>query len=308
MQRGLQRYLCSDCGHLFRNERRERNEGKTHLWLEYVFNKQSVRELSETYTKDRRTIKKELASYVLPLKVHTPRAIHLIVDATYFGDRLEDTSWCVVVFRDFYGKEDLWWTYAHTETTSVYCEGRAYLENLGYTIESVTADGFGGIKQAFSGIPYQMCHVHMERLLRKGTTRNPQTEAGQVLRALTLSLFDTTSILFRQRYTHYLDKYRTFLNEKTINPLTGKSDWTHEKLHIASLSIYTHFPYLFTYETNTKIPTTSNALEAHFRHINEVTAVHCGLARPQKQKLISTILHASTIAPTEVKLTEIFKI
>jgi hypothetical protein len=303
----LQRYRCSNCGHLFRNERRERTEEKTPLWLAYVFNKQSVRELSETHTKDRRTIKKELESYILPEKIHTPRAVHLIVDATYFGDRLEDTSWCVVVFRDYYEKEDLWWAYAHTETTSLYYEGRQYLERLGYIIESVTADGFGGIRQAFSGIPYQMCHVHMERLLRKGTTRNPLTEAGKVLRALTLSLFDTTSILFKQRYTNYLNKYRTFLNEKSFNTETGRSEWTHERLRTASLSIAIHLRYLFTYELNRKIPTTSNALEAHFRHINEVTAVHCGLSRPQKQKLISTILLASTIAPSEEKLREIFK-
>jgi hypothetical protein len=245
--------------------------------------------------------------YTLPEKIHTPRLVHLIVDATYFGDRLEDTSWCVVVFRDFYEKEDLWWSYVHTETTSAYHEGRQYLETLGYTILSVTADGFGGIKQAFSGIPYQMCLVHMERLLRKGTTRDPKTEGGKVLRALTLSLFDTTSAIFRQRYTNYLEKYRTFLNEKSFNPETGRSEWTHERLRTASLSVAVHFPYLFTYESNEKIPTTSNALEAHFRHINEVTAVHCGLARSQKQKLISTILLASTIAPTEEQLKRIFK-
>jgi hypothetical protein len=248
-----------------------------------------------------------LELYQLPLKRHTPRAIHLIVDATYFGDRLEDTSWCVVVFRDFYEKEDLWWTYAHTETTAVYREGRVYLEHLGYTIISVTADGFGGIKQAFSGVPYQMCHVHMERLLRKGTTRDPQTAAGKVLRALTLSLFDTDSVTFIRRYTDYLEKYRTFLNEKSFNSETGRSEWRHERLRTASLSVSIHLPYLFTYESNTKIPTTSNALEAHFRHVNEITAVHCGLAHPQKQKLISTILLASTIAPTKEKLAEIFR-
>lgn len=213
----------------------------------------------------------------------------------------------MVVFRDFYGKEDLWWTYAHTETTSVYREGRAYLENLGYLIISVTADGFGGIRQAFSGIPYQMCHVHMERLLRKGTTRNPQTEAGKVLRALTLSLFDTDSAIFRRRYKDYLEKYRSFLNEKSFNGETGRSEWRHERLRTASLSVSVHLPYLFTSETDTKIPTTSNALEAHFRHVNEITAVHCGLARPQKQKLISTILLASTIAPSKETLARIFK-
>ncbi|HEX4799213.1 MAG TPA: hypothetical protein VFV22_01615 [Candidatus Paceibacterota bacterium] len=95
----------------------------------------------------------------------------------------------------------------------------------------------------------------MERLLRKGATRTPQTEAGKVLRALTLTLFETTSTVFRQRYTNYLEKYLPFLNEKTTNPFIGRSEWTHERLRTASLSVYTHLPHLFTYEINTKIPT-----------------------------------------------------
>lgn len=231
----------------------------------------------------------------------------MLVDATYFGDRKDDTSWCVVVFRDFYGTEDLWCAYAHTETTSIYREGRDYLETLGYTIVSVTADGFGGIKQAFNGIPYQMCHVHMERLLRLGTTRNPKTEAGKVFRALTLSLFDTTSTTFKQRYKDYLNKYTPFLNETSFNPETGRKEWRHEKLRTASLSLFGHLPYLFTFESNIKIPHDSNALEAHFRHINEVCAIHCGLTPIQKQKLISTIVLASSIAPSEEILEKIFK-
>jgi hypothetical protein len=272
----------------------------------YVFNKQTIRELAEGYQKDKRTIKKELEQYQLPTKVHRPRPVYLVTDATYFGDRLTETSWCVVVFRDFYEKEDLWWSYVQTETTRVYRDGRDYLESLGYTILSVTADGFGGIKQGFAGIPYQMCLVHMERLLRKGTTRTPLTEAGQVLRALTLTLFDTTSITFKRRYQNYLNTYTSFLNQKTTSPLTGRSEWTHDRLRTASLSVLIHLPYLFTYEDDRRIPKDSNALEAHFRHINEVTAIHCGLSVPQKQKLISTILLAGTIAPTPDKLRDIF--
>ncbi len=259
------------------------------------------------YGMDRRVIKNKLDTFVVPEKQHSPRPVYLVVDATYFGDRTLDTSWCVVIFRDFYNKEDLWCAYAKTETTSLYREGRDYLERLGYTIRAVTADGFGGIKQAFSGIPYQMCHVHMERLLRYGTTRHPKTEAGQVLRALALSLFDTDGETFKRRYQEYLRLYLPFLNEKTTNPETGRSDWTHEKLRTASLSLIHHLPYLFTFETDTLIPKDTNALEAHFRHINEVCAVHCGLTRVQKHKLINSIVLASTIAPTEEDLDKLFK-
>ncbi|NCS71795.1 MAG: hypothetical protein GW775_00810 [Candidatus Magasanikbacteria bacterium] len=133
-----------------------------------------MRELSQTYEKDKRTIRELLRLYTPPEKVHHPRSVHLVVDATYFGERIEGTSWCVVVARDHEQGEDLVWRFASTESTSVYASIRAELEDLGYSIQSVTGDGFSGIRSAFHGIPYQMCHVHMERIVTRGTTKNPQ--------------------------------------------------------------------------------------------------------------------------------------
>lgn len=269
------------------------------LWERYVFGKQAIRELAKHFNKDRRTIKSLLDTYTPQTKQHQPRAVHLIVDATYFGERKEETSWCVVVARDMYQKEDLWWLFTKTETTSVYPQMRYELESCGYTILSVTGDGFGGIKQAFSSIPYQMCHVHMERIVVKGTTRNPKLEAGEVLLALVRTLPDTNSHTFNIRLRQYLNKYNNFLNEKTTNPETGEQYWTHRELRRSVFSLVRLEKYLFTFEHNRKIPTTTNSLEGHFRHINEVTAVHCGLSRTHKERLLHTILLAGTIAPSD---------
>lgn len=231
--------------------------------------------------------------------------MYLVVDATYFGERKEDTSWCVVVGRDVYTQENVWWTFIKNETTSVYKNMRADLEDIGYTIKSVTGDGFGGIRQAFSGIPYQMCHVHMERIVIKGTTRNPQLEAGQVLLALVKEMPKTDSKTFRRRLKMYIEHYRDFLNEKTLNPFTGDQYWTHEPLRCALHSLIRFEPYLFTFEQDKHIPKTSNSLEGHFRHINEITAVHCGLNRVHKEKVLNSILLAGSIAPSKEKLDEI---
>ncbi len=245
--------------------------------------------------------------YQPPAKIHTPRSVHLVVDGTYFGERLEDTIWCVVVGRDAKTKENLWWTFCSTETTSVYRQMRSDLEQLGYTILSVTGDGFGGIKQAFSGIPYQMCQVHMERLVIKGTTRRPKLEAGVALLTLVHFLKDTDSLTFN-RYLHkYIEKYRSFLNERSINVFTGVEQWTHEPLRSALRSLISFQPFLFTYETTPHTPKTTNTIEGHFRHINEVVAIHCGLTRGHKEKVIHTILLAGTIAPTEKELEKIFR-
>lgn len=255
--------------------------------------------------KDKRTIRKLFEKYEAPKKQHRPRPVHLVTDATYFGERLEESSWCVAVTRDQRAKENLVWQFGATETTSLYANLKQQLIDLGYTILSVTADGFSGIQSAFSNIPFQMCHVHMERLVTRGTTKNPQTEAGVVLLSLVRTLHTTDSHTFHRRLDAYITKYRDFLNEKTTNPMTGERYWTHKELRSAVMSILRYRKYLFTFEYNKKIPKTTNSLEGHFSHINEIIAVHRGLSRPQKQKVLHTILLASTIAPTKGKLKHI---
>lgn len=297
--RGVQRYRCHECNHLFQNERRgSKKQGGKELWGDYVFGKQTFREMDY----DKRTVRKLFKKYTAPKKDHRPRPVHLVADATYFGERLEKTSWCVAVLRDPKTKENLVWQFAETESTSLYANLKQQLLDLGYTILSITADGFSGIQSAFSGIPYQMCQVHMERLVTRGTTKNPLTEAGVVLLALIRTLHTTDSHTFNRRLDSYIEKYRNFLNEKTTNLLTHEQYWTHKELRSAVLSLMRYRKYLFTSEHNKKIPKTTNSLEGHFSHINEVIAVHRGLSRPQKQKVLNTILLASTVAPTKGKL------
>ncbi|MDP2631386.1 MAG: hypothetical protein Q8P30_01300 [Candidatus Uhrbacteria bacterium] len=244
-------------------------------------------------------------SYSAPDKIHNPRPIHLIVDATYFGERKEGRSWCVIDARDPVKKENLIWSFEDTETTSGYLYIREALEALGYTILSVTADGFSGIKTAFYGIPYQMCQVYMERLVIQGTTRNPQTEAGQVLLALVKTLHCTDSYTFHIRFKKYIERYQDFLNEKTVHPLTDERSWTHEDLRRAVHRLARHKRYLFIFEHNKNIPKTTNSLEGHFGHIKKLIRTHHGVNKENTQKILNTILFASTTAPNKKRLNEI---
>lgn len=180
-----------------------------------------------------------------------------------------------------------------------------FLENLGYTILSVTGDGFGGLRQAFTGIPFQMCQVHMERIIITGTTRKPILEAAKALLALARLLHKTDGETFKYYLKQYLNKYQVFLNEKTVNPLTGETFHTHEPLRRASLSLVRFLPHLFTYEGNKNISKTTNSLEGHFSHVRDIVEVHRGLSRPQMQKVLHSIFLASTIAPTKKKLKHI---
>lgn len=270
-----------------------------------MFGKQTLKQLAGAQSMDRRSVQALLHTYSAPAKQHTPRPIHLVVDGTYFGPRQEGKSWCVLLARDPYAQEDILWTFEKTETTSAYVWLREKLEALGYTILSVTADGFFGIKTAFYGIPYQMCHVHMERLVIHGTTRNPQTEAGKVLLALVRTLHQkTNSHLFHARLRQYVEQYREFLNEKTVHPISREQSWTHEDLRRALQCLMRHEKYLFTYEHNKQIPKTTNSLEGHFRHTKKLLHIHHGTLRQNTERILHTIFLASTTSPNKKRLNE----
>ena len=62
------------------------------------------------------------------------------------------------------------------------------------------------------------------------------------------------------------EKWKDFLNERTINPQTNKTYYTHKRLRSAYRSLKTNLPQLFTWydyiELN--IPNTTNAIDKQF--------------------------------------------
>ena len=288
--------MCRDCHKRFRLKDFKRENGYEYIWNEFVFSKQTLRELSEIFSYTKKQLRRIFEAIKSTQKIHIPRAIHLVVDATYFG--MKDTKlWGVLVFRDQDSKENLWWKFIDEERIFHYKEGMDYLISLGYTILSITCDGFSGLPELFSPIPVQFCHFHQAQIVRKYTTLNPKIIAGHELLELVKTLTFTTEKVFAQRLSIFVDKYRNFLNEKTTNPFTDESFYTHKKLRSAVRSLQIHLHMLFTFERFPllHIPTTTNTLESHFSHIKDIVRIHRGLSLFLKQKMIHTILLNSSI-------------
>lgn len=297
VQDGVQTYWCKKCNGRFRSERRPCHED---LWNAYVFNKQTVRELQERTGHDKKTIFKYLDEHKVSKKIHTPRPIHLVVDATYFGTRTDHTAWGVILFRDSDRKENIWWKYVSHETAIDYNDGKMQIEALGYTIKSVTSDGFLGLPKVFLGIPFQMCQFHMKQIVIRNVTTKPQTEAGKVLLALASTLTNTTKEEFLRRIREFHVRYITFLSEKTTHP-DGSKSWTHEGARRAFMSLVHWSDYLFTFKENPGMPNTTNTCDGHFSHIKDIIRIHRGLCRSFKQKVLDAIFLESTIAPKKKK-------
>lgn len=294
-QSGRQRWFCKKCNLKFQANRKPL-PNKEEVFSSFTFNKQTLNELNEVYHLGTKRIQKLLDEYVLENKTHNPRVIYLVVDATYFGKRNSRNSFCLIVFRDPKLKENLWWKFCDVEKQSYYMEGRLYLERLGYTIKSVTGDGLSLIRATFSGILFQMCHIHMERIIVRGTTQNPLTEAGVVLLSLVKTLKYTKKDKFRERLQEYTKRYLNFLNEKAVSELTGKSWYVHEDLRRSYVSLCNLFPHLFTFKADTNISRTTNSLEGHFSMIKVKVATHHGLSLKRKQRIIERMLLNSSVS------------
>jgi len=204
----------------------------------------------------------------------------------------------VCVFRSPALKENLWWKESLFETPWVYQAGLDELRRNGWTITAAVIDGKRGVAQIFErlGIPVQYCQFHQIKTVTRYLTRRPKTEAAQELRALTLFLKDTDAKNFMDRLTDWHERWRLFLEEKSPAPHTKRGwQYTHRRVRAAYRSLKTNFVRLFTYEiySDLAIPKTTNTLDGMFSQIKNRLAVHRGLRRSRRYKLISEILKNS---------------
>ena len=296
-----QRYLCKECKRRFRLKNYIKKQDD-HYWNEYVFHKQTVRELLDDYEVTKDTLREYFHTYQVSEKFHTPRHVVLVVDTTFFGKK-ETGQLGVTVFRDAKKKENLWWEFVDQEVCAVYTKGKRYLEDLGYTWDSITCDGLTGLTNVFKGFPVQFCQFHQIQIVRRYVTQNPKLEAGKDLLVVVKQLPHISENNFKKLLDEYITKHRDFLNERTYNPFTEKEPYTHLRLRSAVASLQKNLPLLFTFRKypHLYIPNTTNTLEGHFSHIKDIVRIHRGMKKTLKEKVVTAILLNSSIVLSKTK-------
>lgn len=209
-------------------------------------------------------------------------------------------SYGVCVFRSPTLKENLWWHESQFETPWVYQGGLKQLLSLGWHITGAVIDGKRGVAQVFEqyGIPVQYCHFHQLKTVTKYITRKPQTEAARELRSLALTLPRTTEKTFWDGLVSWHEEHKEFLGEKSPAPHRKRGwEYTHRRVRAAHRSLKTNLTRLFTYQRHPKlgIPNTTNCLDGMFSQIKNRLAVHRGLRRDRRYKIISEILGGAKI-------------
>jgi hypothetical protein len=182
-----------------------------------------------------------------------------------------------------------------SERMATYHYGRKILESEGWVFTAAVVDGRRGLTSIFKDIPVQLCQFHQIKQVTKYLTRRPKTEAGRELWTLTLSLTKTTESVFEKALTLWHERWHVFIEEKTVYAFTsGKRKWfyTHKNVRSAYYSLQRNLPYLFTYQKypELSIPNTTNSLDGMFSQMKAKVAVHRGLRRDRRYKVISKIL------------------
>lgn len=218
-----------------------------------------------------------------------PRDIVVLMDTTYFG-----RSFGVMLFKDAYTKENLLKYYVKYETNELYKKGIKELITQGFNPRAIVCDGRKGLVQLFNNIPVQLCVFHQVAIIRRYITKNPKLPASIELKELVFLLKQTDKESFAGGLERWHSKWKSFLDERTVNPNTGKSQYTHRRLRSAYRSLKTNLPWLFTWydylELN--IPNTTNAIDGHFSDLKNKLRNHNGLSIERKKKFIDGFLKA----------------
>ena len=215
------------------------------------------------------------------------RTVIVLMDATYWK-----RNFGVMLFKDAITKENLLKYYVKYETNALYVQGIEELKSKGFNIMAIVCDGRKGLVQSFPDIPVQMCQFHQCAIIRRYLTRNPKLQAGKELKETVDFMKRTDKESFVGILGLWHKKWQLFLNERTVNPITEKTFYTHKKLRSSYRSLKNNLPWLFTWHDypSLNIPNTINAIEGHFAELKNKLRNHNGMSIKLKMKFIDAFL------------------
>ncbi len=223
--------------------------------------------------------------------VSASKRVVVLADTSYWG-----WSFGVVVLKDARTGKVLWRKFIRKkESLADYQEGFVWLEEHGFKIEGIVCDGLKGMFQMLGRYRVQMCQFHQVKIVKKYLTRRPELPASRELLDIVLLMAHTDRESFVGLFEEWSGRWGDFLKERSLDPVTCKSRYTHRKLRSAYLSIKRNMPYLWVWYDNIGfgIPNTNNALEGMFTDLKSKLRNHNGLSKERRKKFIDEYFRAS---------------
>ncbi len=299
-----QRYRCKTCCKTWVSKSRPSRLAEK-IWDDFVWNNLPVRELAKKYKKSPNSIRNLLRNYEPPPidlanmpEIEKSKITVVAMDATYFGR----TSGVVVAVDAHTGKLLYFQEIFGTETNADYERCIDTILAAGIYPGACVIDGRQGVKQILKdrGILVQLCHFHMQLMMKRYLTNNPVLEPNIALKLIADSLCNKHVQMSESRfYTIFVgwyNAYKSWLMERSYNPETGRREYCHQDTRRAFNALKNHRDVLFTYEhyPELNIPRTSNRIEGAFGVAKDKLRIHHGYTKRLKIKIFFSLLSGRT--------------
>lgn len=280
------------CKHIFVRRYAEEKCWVRRAYDDYTKRRQTYNDLRTTYGKDPKTLRKYFDAHGAATGeiIVEKNPINLLMDATFFR-RMDGILVCRANRRNLYWKE------IASEKVEHYGTCLDVLEAAGYRFQSFIIDGRKGVRtllqQRYPDIPVQLCQFHQIQTITLKLTKRPKLQVGKELRSIALTLTQTTRKEFTALLDQWYEQWGTFLKERTYSA-ERKRRWryTHERLRSAYFSLRRNLPWLFTYQDHPAlhIPNTTNSCDGSFSHWKNKVALHRGIQRQRRKKMVDYLL------------------
>jgi len=285
-QKGKTRFRCKNCGIYFTSTNPNVSKKNREIWFrEWIVGKQTFSQLVSKSGHSERSLKRYFYDYLnrYPVwHISTSSRVNLLIDGTYFANKI-----CLILYRENNIKATLFYRLSDGEWEEELREDINNILSLGIIIESVTCDGLRNILRAIrKSSPetiIQRCLAHIQRESLIWLTKRPKSNAGVELRKIVRLLHTIDN---RDKWGYWVvdimlwyEKYKDFVNTKTYKPYTKRYWFTHKNVRKAFIHIKRALPDMFHYLDNSRIPKTTNGLEAFFGHLKQNISIHRGLSK-----------------------------
>lgn len=295
---GTQRWRCCFCEKTSVRKRKDVSDNNTKKLKEsWLGGFKSLSDIAKEKGVRRETLSRKLSALPVSFKLNKlkplPKKLILILDGKNISK--DDT---LMLSYEYLSDQPFAWLFNEKENFDSWF---ALLNRIkkSYEVEAVVSDGQKGlikaVKTVFGEIPHQRCVVHIKRFCLSRLTLNPKTEAGKDLRVLVCDICKirtkNETKNWEDAFWKWNEKYKNFLKEKSINPLTGKGWYTHRKLRAVRSHIKNALNEMFLYTKNDKIPNTTNCVEGGVNSpLTELLWRHRGITNEEKRLLVLSYL------------------
>ena len=115
--RGIQRYICTNCGKTFSSNRRPSRLQEA-IFYDYFKNRYTLSQLSKKYSHSRQWIQEKIHTFIPNINQREGYKVTVVIDATFFEKGYNKFG--LIVAKDINNKEPIAYNFIQTEIKDVY--------------------------------------------------------------------------------------------------------------------------------------------------------------------------------------------